>query len=375
MKLFEEVRGYSKRRSMGWDAVGVCPSLPGPSAPLLRAVTSTDSGGGRMRKARSYFVMVVVLAELMLSACAAGPNEMVDTGPDPAGCPQAVNTAGGADPWGGCFPGAFNTGVPDGTNLTAYGGSCTITTKNTTIDAKTVTCPSGLIIRAQNVTITNSLVNGYVFMDSEAEAGNAQFDGTRSLTITDSTIDAGDTPETGLGERDFVATRVEFAGGKRSAHCWINCTIRDSWAHDLWNDISGTHHESGFRMTAFSTFYHNSIMCDAAAFPPEAGCSADLASYGDFVTVENNTIERNLFGANVDMGYCAYGGSSASKPFPNAHHIKFRSNVFRKDITDEHGSPNCGFFGAVSDYNSSGTGNEFTDNIYSDGSAVSPDGG
>jgi hypothetical protein len=38
-----------------------------------------------MRKARTHFVLVVVLAVLMLSACAAGPNEMVDTGPDPAG--------------------------------------------------------------------------------------------------------------------------------------------------------------------------------------------------------------------------------------------------------------------------------------------------
>ena len=38
-----------------------------------------------MRKARTYSVLVVVLAALMLSACAAGPNEMVDTGPDPAG--------------------------------------------------------------------------------------------------------------------------------------------------------------------------------------------------------------------------------------------------------------------------------------------------
>ena len=38
-----------------------------------------------MRRARRYFVLVVVLAVLMLSACAAGPNEMVDTGPDPAG--------------------------------------------------------------------------------------------------------------------------------------------------------------------------------------------------------------------------------------------------------------------------------------------------
>jgi hypothetical protein len=38
-----------------------------------------------MRKARTYFALVVVLAVLVLSGCAAGPNEMVDTGPDPAG--------------------------------------------------------------------------------------------------------------------------------------------------------------------------------------------------------------------------------------------------------------------------------------------------
>jgi hypothetical protein len=38
-----------------------------------------------MLKARTCVVLVVVLAVLVLSACAAGPNEMVDTGPDPAG--------------------------------------------------------------------------------------------------------------------------------------------------------------------------------------------------------------------------------------------------------------------------------------------------
>lgn len=38
-----------------------------------------------MRKTRTCVLLVVVLAVLMLSACAAGPNEMVDTGPDPAG--------------------------------------------------------------------------------------------------------------------------------------------------------------------------------------------------------------------------------------------------------------------------------------------------
>ena len=38
-----------------------------------------------MLKARTCVVLVGVLAVLTLSACAAGPNEMVDTGPDPAG--------------------------------------------------------------------------------------------------------------------------------------------------------------------------------------------------------------------------------------------------------------------------------------------------
>jgi hypothetical protein len=38
-----------------------------------------------MRKARTFVVLVVVMAVPVLSACAAGPNQMVDTGPDPAG--------------------------------------------------------------------------------------------------------------------------------------------------------------------------------------------------------------------------------------------------------------------------------------------------
>jgi hypothetical protein len=38
-----------------------------------------------MRRRNTYLGLGAVLALLTLSACAAGPNEMVDTGPDPAG--------------------------------------------------------------------------------------------------------------------------------------------------------------------------------------------------------------------------------------------------------------------------------------------------
>src|ERR671917_580631 len=57
------------------------------------------------------------------------------------------------------FPDANCTGVPSGVTLTAYTGSCTVTADGAVIDAKTVNC-APLSIRAKNVVIRNSRVNG-----------------------------------------------------------------------------------------------------------------------------------------------------------------------------------------------------------------------
>jgi hypothetical protein len=290
-----------------------------------------------------------------------------------AGCQGANLQPGGPDPWGGCFPGEWNTGVPTGTSLTAYGGSCTITADNTTIDAKTIDCPfpDGLVIAADNVTITRSFIDGFVFLDEEAETGNEPFDGTHHVTITDSTIDAGaDAGTTGLGGRDYTALRVEIINGGRSAYCWLNCSITDSYLHGQIDDVAGEHHESALRQGAYGTFTHNTIHCTAPENPPEGGCSADMSGYGDFATIEHNTIDNNLFGSNADMGFCAYGGSSASKPFPNAHHIKFRNNILRRDVLNELGQPDCALFGPVTDFDTGAAGSEFSNNRYHDGTLI-----
>ena len=69
-------------------------------------------------------------------------------------CPTAANTPGGADPWGRCWPGAHNTGVPGGVSLRTYGGPCHITTAGTVIDARIVNCH--LTIDATGVVISRS---------------------------------------------------------------------------------------------------------------------------------------------------------------------------------------------------------------------------
>lgn len=284
---------------------------------------------------------------------------------DPPPCDAAPNTPGGPDPWGGCWPSASSTGIPPGTTLTDYDGACTITDDDTEIDAKTVTCDP-LIIRAANVRITNTKINGSVLVEAP--------DTGYSFTITDSEIDAGPVQGTdddsGIGKSDFVALRVDVYGGKRGVWCEYDCSVTDSWIHDQSPDPSGMAHESAIRMGDGSTIDHNSVLCNAPNFPPDAGCSADLTGYGDFAPIQNNTIHRNLFMATTG-GACAYGGSSGddgSKPYGDqAANIVFEENVFQRGR-----GGNCGFYFPITDFDSTRPGNQWIDNVWDDGEPLPP---
>ncbi len=97
-------------------------------------------------------------------------------------------------------PDATNTGVPSGTNLTAYTGPMTITTAGTVIDGKIIT--GSLVISANNVTIKNSRIHatGYYGITS---------DGPTNTRIIYSELYAqtGDTQYVGL-----VASNTFFCG-------------------------------------------------------------------------------------------------------------------------------------------------------------------
>lgn len=256
------------------------------------------------------------------------------------------------------FPNASNTGVPAGVRLRPYTGPCNITRAGTVIDGKTVNCR--LNVRAPNVTIRNSVVNGTVYND---EASNGL-----GFKIVDSEVRIGNRGGTGIGNVGFTALRVEVTGGNRSINCWRDCTVRDSYVHGQFTDLSGVAHESGIRMGSGSVISHNTITCDAPDVPPDAGCSAGLTGYGDFAPVEDNLIERNMFLATTG-GTCAYGGSSAGKTYSEGtNNIRFIGNVFQR--TDAR--PNCGYWFPIASFDPSAPGNVWRGNVWSDGGVVNP---
>lgn len=282
----------------------------------------------------------------------------------PAG--TQVYVPGGPDPWGGCFPNAGNTGIPAGTTLTNYSGSCTITAANTVIDSKNITCD--LSIQANNVTIKNSKIT----------ANNIGVD-SGSLLMQDTEVDFGSNINgEGLKGSNFVIQRANMYGGKRQVWC-DHCTLQDSYLHDQLSDPSGVTHESSVRVEAYSIIQHNTLWCNAPDFPPDAGCSANQTGYPDFSPIHDNTFDKNLYMATTG-GYCSYGGDNPGKPYGNdplnATNIHSTNNVFQRgtrmnDRTTIAASDKrrytCGGYGVIDSYNDAKTGFVFKGNMWDDG--------
>jgi hypothetical protein len=307
----------------------------------------------------NYLVDVVYDADGSVTTPAPAPTEpatpVPTADPAPAPSPAPPTSTGGRVVLGRTFPTAATTGVPAGTSLTPYTGPCTIQTANAVIDAKVINCD--LRILAPNVTINRSQINGTVFTNSN--------DSTSSFTISDSDVRVGEQAGTGIGDVNFTAVRVHVTGGNRSINCFRNCTVESSYVHGQFRDATGQYHESGIRMGSNGVIRGNTIACTAPNVAPSAGCSAALTGYGDFATVENNTIDGNLFIAGSG-GYCTYGGSSTGKPYSaGVNDIKFTNNVWERGESGQ-----CGYWGAIVSFDGNAPGNVWTNNVYDDGKPV-----
>jgi hypothetical protein len=269
------------------------------------------------------------------------------------------NMPDGRDPFGGCFPGPSNTGVPKRLALSNYRGPCRITQARKVISRKTVNCHQ-LEIAARGVRIRYSQINGTI-------------DTSGSLTIIRSTVDAGEVnANTNDGPRalngsHFTAIRVETVRGISGGYCQIDCLVRDSWIHGQDRDEGGHAHQSGFRQEKDLRFVHNTVACDAPEVPPDAGCSADITGYGDFTTIERNTFEHNLLAPSPEGAFCAYGGSTEGKPYPNGNNNVWRDNIFARGRNGK-----CATYGPVVDGDWGRRGNLWVNNRWDRGGRVRP---
>lgn len=316
-------------------------------------------------------------AHIIADAAASGGRAVQFNSPSGGGTTSgscgAANTPGGSDPWGGCFPGANNTGVPAGMVLSAYTGPMTVTANGTVIDAKTIT--GDLQIRASGVVIKNSKVNGDVRIDSSYTAQPYSF------TIQDSEVDAGRAlgqdayDGTGIGAINFTATRVNVHGGKLSVNCFYHCTVKDSYLHDQSKDTTGATHEGAIRVGDTSNTIHTTLLCNAPDVAPDAGCSGDYTGYGDFSPVQNNLTQYNLIMAST-AGFCAYGGASQGKPYSsNSNNLRYLDNVFQRGTSkSDHGYYVCGYYGYFTDYDPSKPGNQWSGNVFDDGTVLNSNG-
>lgn len=259
-----------------------------------------------------------------------------------------------------CFPDATNTGVPAGTSLTTYTGGCTITTANTVIDSKTINCD--LSIRANNVTIKNSLINGAI------DAGSGGAGEQTGLIIKDSEINCGcpsvgasDTP-TAIMEANFTLLRVNLHNSGHGAAVKSNVTIQDSYIHGLGGDTDA-HKDGIFSGDGTNvTIQHNQIECNDG--PVHKGCTSAIGLLTDFGQITFYTITQNLL--NTNGSYCFYGSGGPAKDFASDH-ITFTNNHFGSAI-----NTNCGELGYVTYFDVNAGGMVWSGNVRHDNGTTVP---
>ena len=130
-------------------------------------------------------------------------------------------------------------------------------------------------------------------------------------------------------------------------------------------------------------FEHNSLACDfqahnATAEAAGAGCSDDIAMYGDFDPLSNITVNKNLLVSDAQaysgLPYCFNGSNpTLGKPYPYATDEVVTDNVFQKGGPPTSPSRQCGVYGPVFAWtapNGQNAGDTWSGNTWDDGTPL-----
>lgn len=259
------------------------------------------------------------------------------------------------------FPNESNTGVPAGVALTPFTEPCNFHTDNQVIDSKIVNCADGIQVYARNVTFRNSIVNRAIETN---EVG-------ASITVVDSEVRAGATSWAAVSGTDVTVLRSEITGGQHSVRCDGDCLVQDSYLHDQFNDPDSAfgYHNNGFLSNGGSgmVLRHNTLWCTPLDNEIGGGCSTNLSLFGDFAAITDVTVENNYFHATPG-GYCGSFGYNPGKNFgDDPTGVVVRDNVFERGP-----SGRCGGVGPATSFLTTGAGNVWSGNTWSDGGTVDP---
>lgn len=198
-------------------------------------------------------------------------------------------------------PTPSSVGVPDGTVLQEYKGSCTISKAGKVIKGKVVTCPT-LQIKTTGVVIQNSKINGSVGVGSMDES-DPEGTGKIRVTVIDSEIDSSSVPDfRPIGTSHFVVKRSYLHGSFSGAHCHNACTIKRSFV------MGSSSHASGLRILRNGTLKHNTIWCKPDPATEGGGCSGNLVMYEEFGVPRDNLVKHNYFPGNVSWYSLKFNG-------------------------------------------------------------------
>jgi hypothetical protein len=285
-----------------------------------------------------------------------------------AGCSGASNTPGGSDPWGGCFPGAQNTGALASKELvnvdisSGFSPNSSLTADNA--GWKFSASDGYIIVTARNAVIDGISDSAGIYVPAgdsltvkDSKTGLINDEGA-SLLVENSTLNGGAQSEyPTIGGSNITVENSNISGGKDEINCeGDSCTVENSWLHDNFSTPSS--HQQGFLANGGPnyTLQHNSIYCTG-------GCTADVSflSNDDHVTVNDN-----LLVTSPDSAYCVYPGPNASSGV-GANDVVWTNNVFQRGAAGK-----CATYGPVYGwYPSDGTGNVWSGNKWDNGQALS----
>ena len=292
-------------------------------------------------------------------------NYMVDALfiPNPGAAGPAAKPLDNSAVYAG-FPGSNNTGVPVGKRLPTRDRGMQIYEDGAIVE--NIEMSGQVDIRADNVLIRNSKLNGFVYLDTDIPQYT-----NYTFTIRDVEINNGVNQRGAVSLGNFTLERVNIHGGQMSTLCGGNCTVTDSWFHGQYVPADQDWHLGGFLSNggANMTVSGNTIACDTPNNQVGGGCSGDLNLFGDFAPIEDILLEGNFFLASPGATYCLNLGYNAFKTYgPQANNIDVLNNVFQRGT-----GGNCASVAVATDYMISGSpapGNSWINNKWDDGTDI-----